>query len=155
MIPTFFFFIRSLWSFLKRVEFFVPCIPEKLNHSLQGWDPEVCIFYKCLSGSSNAHPSLMWESQTQDPDLEALATIVYFCVCAKLLQLSRLFATLGTVACQPLLSMGFSRQEYWSGLPWPPPGDLPDTGIKPVSLLSPALAGAPPLAPPGKPLLCF
>ena len=37
--------------------------------------------------------------------------------------------------------MGFSRQEYWSGLPCPPPGDLPDSGIKPVSLISPAQAG--------------
>ena len=37
--------------------------------------------------------------------------------------------------------MGFSRQEYWSGLPFPPPGDLPDPGIEPVSLGSPALAG--------------
>jgi len=37
--------------------------------------------------------------------------------------------------------MGFSRQEYWSGLPCPPPGDLPDSGIELVSLLSPALAG--------------
>ena len=39
------------------------------------------------------------------------------------------------------LSMGFSRQEYWSGLLCPPPGDLPDPGIKPRSLTSPALAG--------------
>ena len=38
-------------------------------------------------------------------------------------------------------SMGFSRQEYWIGLPCPPPGDLPDPGIKPASLTSPALAG--------------
>ena len=37
--------------------------------------------------------------------------------------------------------MGFSRQEYWSGLPSPPPGDLPDPGIKPASLVSPALVG--------------
>ena len=37
--------------------------------------------------------------------------------------------------------MGFSRQEYWSGLPYPPPGDLPDPEIEPVSLMSPALAG--------------
>jgi len=37
--------------------------------------------------------------------------------------------------------VGFSRQEYWSGLPYPPPGDLPDPEIKPVSLMSPALAG--------------
>ena len=49
--------------------------------------------------------------------------------------------TLWTVARQAPLSMGFSRQEYWSGLPFPPPGDLPDPGIKPESLMSPALAG--------------
>ena len=53
----------------------------------------------------------------------------------------QLFATPWTVACQAHLSMGFSRQEYWSGLPCPPPGDLPDPGIKPMSLTSPALAG--------------
>ena len=47
-------------------------------------------------------------------------------------------ATLWTVACQALQPMGFSRPEYWSGFPGPPPGDLPDPGIKPVS---PALAG--------------
>jgi len=42
------------------------------------------------------------------------------------------FATLWTVAHQASLSMGFSRQEYWSGLPFPSPGDLPDPGIKPA-----------------------
>ena len=49
-----------------------------------------------------------------------------------------LFATPWTVAYQAPLSMGFSRQEYWSGLPFPPPGDLLDPKIEPVS---PALAG--------------
>ena len=49
-----------------------------------------------------------------------------------------LFATPWTVACQAPLSMGFSRQEYWSGLPFPLPGDLPDSGIKPASPLFPA-----------------
>ena len=53
----------------------------------------------------------------------------------------QLSAALWTVARQALLSMGFSRQEYWNGLPCPPPGDLPDPGIKPVSLMSPALTG--------------
>ena len=43
------------------------------------------------------------------------------------------FATLWTVACQATLSMGFSRQEYWSGLPFPPPEDLPNPGIEPTS----------------------
>ena len=50
-------------------------------------------------------------------------------------------ATLWTVAHGAPLSMGFSRQEYWSGLPCPPPGDLPDPGTEPKSLMSPALTG--------------
>ena len=53
----------------------------------------------------------------------------------------RHFATPWTVAQQAPLSMGFPRQEYWSGLPFPSPGDLPDPGIEPVSFISPALAG--------------
>ena len=53
----------------------------------------------------------------------------------------RLFATLWTVALQAPLSMGFSRHEYWSGLLCSPPGDLPDPGMEPSSLMSLALAG--------------
>ena len=49
--------------------------------------------------------------------------------------------TLCGVARQAPLSMGLSRQEYWSGFPFPPPGDLPDPGMKPESPASPALAG--------------
>ena len=57
-----------------------------------------------------------------------------------------------TVAHQSPLSMEFSRQEYWSGLPFPTLGDLPDPGMKRISLVSPALAGRLlPLVPPGKP----
>ena len=66
----------------------------------------------------------------------------------------RLCATQWTVACQALLSLGFSRQEHWSELLCPPPGHLPDPGIKPGSFVS--LVSLPPV-PPGKPppLLCF
>ena len=53
----------------------------------------------------------------------------------------KLFAVLWTVACQAPLSVEFSRQEYWSGLPFPTPGDLPNTEIKPASLAFPALKG--------------
>ena len=53
----------------------------------------------------------------------------------------RLFVTPWTVAHQAPLSMGFSRQEYWNGLPCPPPEDLPDPGIEPESFMSPALGG--------------
>ena len=50
-------------------------------------------------------------------------------------------ATPWTVAGHAPLSMGFPRQEYWSGLPFPSPGDLPDPGIKSISPVAPALAG--------------
>ena len=53
----------------------------------------------------------------------------------------QLFVTPWTVARQTSLSIGFSRKVYWGGLPCPPPGDLPDPGIEPVSLMSPAVAG--------------
>ena len=63
------------------------------------------------------------------------------CMHAKSLSLVRLSATSWTVACQAPLFMRFSRQEYWSELPCPPPGHLPDPGIEPTSLTYPALAG--------------
>ena len=63
-----------------------------------------------------------------------------FCIdqrtCAELLQS---YLTLGDPPRQAPLSMGFSRQEYWSGLPFPSPGDLPDPGIEPRSPAAPAL----------------
>ena len=62
---------------------------------------------------------------------------VYVCV----LNHVQLFVTPWTVSCQVPLSMGFSRQEYWSGLPFPSPEDLSDSGIKLTSPTSPALAG--------------
>ena len=71
---------------------------------------------------------------------------------AQLLSHIQLFVTSKTEAHQAALSMGFSWQEYWSGLPFPPPGDPPDPGIKPSSLASPTLAGVFfTTVPPGKP----
>ena len=63
-----------------------------------------------------------------------LAGGLFACSCCRV----QLFATLWTVAHQVPLSMGFVRQEYWSGLPFPPPGDLSVLGTEPTS---PALAG--------------
>ena len=60
------------------------------------------------------------------------------CLPARLLSFVQLFVTPWTVGCQVPLSMGFSRQAYWSGLPFPPPGDLPDPGIEPSSPAFPA-----------------
>ena len=70
------------------------------------------------------------------------ATCQTYCVCMlSCFSHIRLFAIPCTVACQTPLSMGFSRQEYWSGLPCSPLGDLPGPGNKPMSAVSPAFAG--------------
>ena len=65
---------------------------------------------------------------------------VYACVLSHFSRV-QLFATPWTVARQAPLAMGFPRQEYWSGMPCLPPGDLPDPGIEPMCLTSLALAG--------------
>ena len=84
-------------------------------------------------------------------DLEIVVTL-HACMLSHFNRV-QLFATPWTVACQALLSIGFSRQEYWSGLPCPPPGDLPDSGLEPASLMSLHWqVGSLPLAPPGKPI---
>ena len=76
---------------------------------------------------------------------EARATVprtcVCVCVCAQLLSHTWLFAIPWAIACQAPLSMEFFRQEYWSGLPFLPLGELPDPGFEPTSPASPALAG--------------
>ena len=81
------------------------------------------------------------EQQLKKPEIPQKVVYVR---CARLLRHCGHFwlcETLHTVARQAPLFMGFSRQEYFSGLPYPPPGDLPDSRIKPASLMSPALAG--------------
>ena len=77
---------------------------------------------------------LLIQSRTRKP------VNYHMCVLNRLSH-GRLFVTLWTVARQAPLSLGFSRQEYWSGLPPPPPGDFQDPGIESKSLMSPALAG--------------
>ena len=86
-----------------------------------------------------------------------LSVVIFFalsllCTCACMLSrfsCVQLFATLWTVAHQAPMSMGFSRQEYWNGLPCPPPGDLSNPGTKPAS---PTLqVDSLPTEPPGKP----
>ena len=65
----------------------------------------------------------------------------FVCVCTQWLSSVQLFVTPWTIAHQVPLSMEFSRQEYWSGLSFPHPGDLPNPGIETASLMSPVLAG--------------
>ena len=76
---------------------------------------------------------------------KAAFSIIHKCkVKCVLSHLSRvwLFVTIWTIVCQVPLSMGFSRQEYWNALLYPPPGDLPNPGVEPTSLTFPASAGA-------------
>ena len=79
-------------------------------------------------------------------------SVVTVCVCSVVSD----SATPRTGAHQAPLSVEFPRQEYWSGLPFSSPGNLPDPGIEPMSLVSPALqVDSIPLAPPGKPISHF
>ena len=76
-------------------------------------------------------------------------------MCAESFSHVRLLANPWTVSHQAPLSMGFTRQEYWSGLPFPTPEDLPDPGTGPESLASPAWADRFfTNAPPGNPIAC-
>ena len=91
----------------------------------------------------------VWYGHGRDLQRLRYSTLLpsYCCLVAKLHL--NLLVTLWAVACQALLTMAFSRQEYWSGLPFPSPGDLPYPGIKPTSS---ALAGGFfTTEPPGKP----
>ena len=62
-------------------------------------------------------------------------------MCVYVLSCAQLFVTLWPVARQAPLSMEFSRRDYWSGLPLPPPGDFPDPGMEHMPSVSPTLAG--------------
>ena len=100
--------------------------------------------YACLVNSMDRGAEQATVHRVTELDTTGRLTLLLerkdMCVC-KLSCFScvRLCVTLWSGACQAPLSMGFSRQEYWSGLPCPPPRDLPDPGIEPVSLMSPAL----------------
>ena len=109
----------------------------------------------CCVGSSegsNGRLGTIWIFMLSVPGIgqvPAFSLFLFFPLCLSCFSLDEvcrlsclwLFGALCTVAFQAPLSMGFSRQEYWSGLQFPPPEDLLDSGIEPKSLASPALAG--------------
>ena len=105
----------------------------------------ILVFY----GYCNKLPQTWWLETTEIYSLSfgGHKSAGLHCVLSRV----RLFATLWAIGRQALLSLGFSRREYWRGVPFPPPGDLPNPGIERTSLISPALqVGSLPLAPPGK-----
>ena len=82
--------------------------------------------------------------------------VCYFRFFFKVLSHAQLFVAPWTVSLQAPLSIGFSKEEYWGGLPFPSPGELSNPGIEPGSLVSPALAaGCFTTALPWKPTFCF
>ena len=107
----------------------------------------VLLFINSLIGTSHAVMYHVYRIYLQDIHMEPKNRREYTKILMELIRAwvlnrfsrIRVFATLWTVARQALLYMEFSRQEYWSGLPFPSPGDLWDPEIKPMSLPSPAL----------------
>ena len=85
--------------------------------------------------SQDALSCLLWASAQTSPPQGPFSSCVCVCVCTHMISPLLLFATLWTVACQASLSLGLSRQDYWSGLPFPPPGDLPGTTFYHTALL--------------------
>ena len=97
---------------------------------------------------STCSPLLQWKGKEREvsfvfpfPARATLHTYFLFLLLFSCSVVSNCFATPWTVTHQTPLSMGFPRQKYWNGLPFPPPGDLPISGIKPASIVSPALTG--------------
>ena len=88
------------------------------------------------SHSQSHNLLLQYQTHLAGCDLEATMWCVYVCVCGWVGACSVLSNSLSTVALQVSLSMGFCRQEYWSGLPFLPPRNLPDPGIQPTPYIS-------------------
>ena len=101
-----------------------------------------CSYFK-IRHYQNTVQYVGWWDIYKSENLWFLSYFFFFSMCAGMLShfsCVQLFVTLWTIACQDPLSMGFSRQEYWSGWPCPPPGDLPELRTEPEALTSPALA---------------
>ena len=128
------------------------------THSRRKWQPTPLFlpenprdggaWWAAVYGVAQSRTQLKWLSSSSSLNLESQVSMLRFqshdglwpvCVSAKSLQ--SCLTLCDPMDCSPPGSMGFSRQEYWSGLPCPPPGDLPHPGIESTSLISAALAG--------------
>ena len=116
-----------------------------VSHSNYNWPPQVWMQFSSVQSLSRVRLfATPWTAARQASPSRFLKPHMLSnpaCVHAKSLQSCPTLCHLWTVAPQAPLSMGFSRKEYWSGLPCPPPENLSDPGIEPTSLASPALAG--------------
>ena len=113
--------IRAIWGSSKSaVEVFSGALSLAL---MEGWLKQPTMIRKCARSRVR------------------ICDMIDECLCAQSLSCSDSFMTSWTIAHQAPLSIGFSRQEYWSGLSFPPPGDFPDPGIEPTSPASSTLRG--------------
>ena len=120
---------RQIHQFILQLEY------SHLNEKHQQKGDNSLFFHLCISSMSTGSVSNMNSKYRSS----CLNFFFHACVLSHFSALP--LATLGTITHQALLPMGFSRKVYWSGLPFPPPGTLPDPGIQPVSFTSPALGG--------------
>ena len=144
--------VFTIWPFVSKVmsllfnmlSWFVIAFLPRRKHLLISWlQPRFAVI---LEPRKILHFCLPWSDGTR-------CCVALFCEWVKSLSRVRLFVTPWTVAHQAPPSVGFSRWEYWNGLPFPSPGDLPDPGIEPRS--STLQADALTSEPPGSPILCL
>ena len=127
---------KNFWKFFRDYrskKFDEHCLKSQTTFSGQGSESRAGKPLQSLSPLFHSPPLFFWSHQLWlgAPWASPGQTVV---CCAQLLSRVPLCAAPWTAACQAPLSMGFSRQEYWSGLPCPPPGALPDPGIELMSL---------------------
>ena len=144
--------VFTIWPFVSKVMsllfnmlswFVIAFLPRRKHLLISSLQP---LFAVILEPRKILHFCLPWSDGTR-------CYVALFCEWVKSLSRVWLFVTPWTVAHQAPPSVGFSRQEYWSGLPFPSPGDLPDPGIEPRS--SALRADALTSEPPGSPILCL
>ena len=114
-------------------------ISRKSLDSPKQWKP-VYQFYQHVKNSKIERSDTLFLGMSHYNNTEKIIWELCIHEVCSVLSRVQLFVVSWRVTHQAPLSMEFSRQKYWSGLPFPPPGDLPNPGIKPASLISPALA---------------
>ena len=134
---------KNPWKYNETINFYFGKTLMRKHSSKKMWKIISKYSYFKIRHYPNTMQYVDWWDIYKSENLWFLSYFFFLSMCAGMLShfsCVQLFVTLQTIACQDPLSMGFSRQEYWSGLPWPPPGDLPELRIEPEALTSAAMA---------------
>ena len=120
---------------------FCKAVPARVVSLATGLVARIHSFHcRSLTSISSQQLKTCFKSLQAEATRDQFHSAKLVCMLAKSFSPLWLFATRWTIARQAPLSLGFSRQKYWSGLPCPPPGDLPNSGIKPTSFMLPIMA---------------